>query len=303
MNLKNRRIIVTGGAGVIGKILVEKLFLQGAIIKCFDVISKPDGFPVAEYCQKDLTRLSPVEFTDFNPDFIFHLAAALDSKKKEDDFLEINFSNNVLLSHKVVNAARHCKNLKKFIFASTYLIYDTNLSGVPQKATKLKETNAVAVRNIYGAAKYYTEKELEFAKFPSFSARIFRVYGRGSRDFISKSVRSAINSQAIELILKESSFDYIFADDAADGLIKLTERDAFGTYNLGTGQSRKIKEIASILKIYFPDVIITELPKKGFYENSCADITKFKKAVNWLPKTSLEEGIKHLINYEIPKKI
>ena len=116
-------------------------------------------------------------------------------------------------------------------------------------------------------------------------------------------MRSAINSQAIELILKESSFDYIFADDAADGLIKLTERDAFGTYNLGTGQSRKIKEIASILKIYFPDVIITELPKKGFYENSCADITKFKKAVNWLPKTSLEEGIKHLINYEIPKKI
>ena len=43
------------------------------------------------------------------------------------DILEKNFKNNVVLTHKVLNAAKQCKNLERFLFASSYLVYSPDL--------------------------------------------------------------------------------------------------------------------------------------------------------------------------------
>lgn len=305
INFKNKRVIVTGGAGVIGRVLVEKLVSQGAMVRCFDIAPKPKQFPEkVEYSQRDLALLNPLEFISFDPEYIFHLAATFERTEESSNFWEFNFVNNVVLSHKVIDAARYCKNIKKFIFASSYLIYDTKfyLSKTPKEMGSLSEESSRDPRNICGAAKYYTEKELEFMAFPAVSARIFRVYGRGSRDFISRSVRAALSKDSIELFLKENSFDYIFADDVAEGLLRLAVADAKGIFNLGTGRKRKIKEIIQLVKKYAPEVRVKELEAKSMYENSCADMAAFKKATGWVPQISLEEGIQHLFEYETIKK-
>jgi nucleoside-diphosphate-sugar epimerase len=308
MDFKNKKIIVTGGAGVIGRSLIEKLTEKGAIVKCIDIAPRPDNFSeLVEYSQRDLSQLNPIEFTGFDPDIVFHLAATFERTEEDADFWEFNFTNNVVLSHKVIDALKFCKNLKKFVFASSYLIYDpkTYLSENPVDPVKISELSKIDTRNICGAAKYYTEKELEFMdnfeKYPfsKVSARIFRVYGRGSRDFVSRSVRSAINKEPIKLFLKENSFDYIFADDVAEGLIRLAEADVKKEIvNLGTGKARKIEEVISILKNHFPDLKIEEEKKQDVFEESSADNKKLKDITGWLPEISLEEGIKELIKYE-----
>lgn len=306
MEFKNKKIIVTGGAGVIGTALIEKLAQQESVVRCIDIAPKPHILPQGvEYSQRDLVVLNPLEFTSFNPDYIFHLAATFERTEESDDFWEFNFQNNVVLSHKVVGAARYCKNLKKFIFASSYLIYNTDLylSETPKDMESLKETSSREPRNICGAAKYYTEKELQFMKFTSVSARIYRVYGKGSRDFISRSVRAALNKETIELFMKENMFDYIFADDVAEGLLQLAKSDAIGVFNLGTGKKRTIAQMAQILKNHFADLKIVESDKKSVYENSAADMEKFKQTTGWVPDTSFEDGIKQLITYETSKKI
>lgn len=312
MQWKNKKVIVTGGAGIIGRALIKKLIERGGIVRCFDIAPKPAVFPAeVEYSKRDLAQLNPIEFTDFNPDIIFHLAATFERSEEEKDFWEFNFTNNVLLSHKVIDSAKYCKNLKKFIFASSYLIYDpkTYLFESPANPVKLSESDAINARNICGAAKYYTERELEFLNnfseypFSKISARIFRVYGRNSKDFVSRCVRAAINKEPIKLFLTENSFDYIFADDVAEGLIMLSESDIKKeVVNLGTGRPRKIQEIISVLKNHFPDMKIEEEKKEGLFEESSADMKKFKAITGWLPATSLEEGIKELIKYESAKK-
>ncbi len=312
MELKNKKIIVTGGAGVIGRPLIKKLIGKGALVRCFDIAPKPKDFPEsAEYSQRDLSGLNPIEFTSFDPDVIFHLAATFERTEEDADFWEFNFVNNVVLSHKVVEAAKYCKGLKRFVFASSYLIYDpkTYLFENPAEPVKLSESGKIDTRNICGAAKYYTEKELEFMdnfaeySFSKISARIFRVYGRNSRDFISRSIRVAINKQEIKTFLEENSFDYIFADDVAEGLIKLSEVDIKkGVFNLGTGKAKKIKEVMQILKQHFPEIKITKSEDKGLYEENSADMSGFEKATGWKPETDLEKGVEELIKYEIQKQ-
>ena len=209
----NKRVIVTGSTGVIGRGLVEKLLKRGAIVRCFDIAPQPKKFfEKVEYCQRDLISLNSIEFTNFKPEIIFHLAATFERTEENQEFWEENFKNNVILSHKVIDGAKNCENLKKFIFASSYLIYSPNLYLYPELQTiprKLKETDWVNPRNLCGAAKYYTEKELEFINkiFDSFiniSARIYRVYGFNSRDIISQWVRMALNRVELMVFQKEN---------------------------------------------------------------------------------------------------
>jgi nucleoside-diphosphate-sugar epimerase len=260
-----------------------------------------------EYCQRDLTILNPIEFTTFSPDIIFHLAATFERTEEDPEFWEDNFENNIVLSHKVTDAAKKCKNLKKFIFASSYLNYSPGLylKNRPQdNFVKLKETDLVNTRNLCGAAKYYTEKELDFISkmyghFIGISARIFRVYGHGSRDIISRWLRMALNGEELIVFQKENMFDYIFAEDVAEGLMKMAENiNKNEIINLGTGTARKIEEVIKILREQIPRTKIKEIKKEELYEASCADISKLTSLTEWQPKISLEEGIKKIIKYE-----
>ena len=304
----NKNVIVTGSTGVIGRELVEKLLKRGAIVRCFDIAPQPKKFfEKVEYCQRDLISLNSIEFTNFKPEIIFHLAATFERTEENHEFWGENFKNNVILSHKVIDCAKKCENLKKFIFASSYLIYSPNLYLYPELQTvprRLKAANLVNPRNLCGAAKYYTEKELEFinkmyGSFISISARIFRVYGFSSRDVISRWVRMALAGDELIVFQKENIFDYIFAGDVAEGLIKMAENvKGNEIINLGTGTASRIEEVVKILQEQIPTIKIKEIEKEGFFEASCADVSKLVKLTGWRPKTTLEEGIKQLIEYE-----
>jgi len=308
MYWKNKKILVTGGAGVIGKELVNKMIELGANILCLDIVPKPKKLSnMVEYRRVDLSSVKSELIKEFNPEVIFHLAATFERTEETPEFWEDNFRNNIILSHNIIDAAKKCVNLEKFIFASSYLIYSPNLylfSKPPINSRKLKETELVNPRNLVGAAKYYTEKELEFinkmfGNFISLSARIYRVYGFGSRDVISRWVRMALNGDELIVFQKENMFDYIFAGDVAEGLIKMAEnvnRDEI--INLGTGTARRIEDVIKILRDQIPDIKVKEIEKEGLFEASCADISNLIKLTGWQPKVALEEGIRKIVDYE-----
>lgn len=131
------------------------------------------------------------------------------------------------------------------------------------------------------------------------SARIFRVYGRGSRDVISRWVRAGLKDEPIEVYGRNNRFDYIFADDVAEGLIRLAESEAAqGVINLGSGVARSIADVVAILQIELPGLQVQDRRSDDMVEASCADMTLFQQITGWLPNTSLEEGIKQIIAYE-----
>lgn len=308
MYWKNKRVLVTGGAGVIGKEVINRLINSGSHILCLDKVSKPKEFSeIVDYDRVDLSELNSESITKFKPEIIFHLAATFERTEETPEFWEDSFKNDIILSHKVIDAAKESNNLKKFIFASSYLIYSPTLYLHPEPQTnsrKLKETDLVNPRNLVGAAKYYTEKELEFINkmfdnFISISARIYRVYGFGSRDIISRWVRMALNGDELIVFQKRNMFDYIFAGDVADGLIKMAENvNENEIINLGTGTARRVEEVIKILQEQISDIEIEEIEREELFEASCADISNLVKLTGWRPKVTLEEGIKRLVEYE-----
>ena len=310
--LKNKKIFISGGAGVIGTAIVEKLDKLGAKLFVCDLKPRPKNFlKNIMYRQGDLNFITKNEIEHFKPEYFFHLAATFERSEESIEFWNENYEHNLRLSHHLMNIFKEIKSIKKIIFASSYLIYEPELYTFKQKPHEivhLKESDSIYPRNTCGAAKLFHEIELRFiqnfpqTEFDIVSARIFRVYGKNSKDIISRWVRTLLKNEEITLYNEENSFDYIYADDVAEGLIKLAEKKIKGIVNLGNGNSRKIEEVVDILKKHFPKMKTRIIESNVLYESSQAEMSKFKQATNWSPKNQLEQCIPKIIEFEKNRK-
>lgn len=304
---KNKRVLVTGSAGVIGKKLVRRLVSKGARILSVDITYNGEISPSVKYIQADLSDKIPNECVVFEPEIVFHLAATFERTIEAPGYWKTSFNNNVLTSHKLLEEMVSVQTLKLFVFASSYLIYDPKLYLDVSKVQSLRETSPIAPRNLVGLAKYFTERELDFIQqtdrcFRVASARIFRVYGCGSRDVISRWIRAGLRGEQIEVWGKQNRFDYIWADDVAEGLIRIAESDDVkGVINLGSGIDRSIGEVIDILKKVLDTLQVKEISSNMPIEASCADMSLFKETTGWMPKIPLEEGVRRIIEYERQK--
>jgi carbamoyl-phosphate synthase large subunit len=310
---KGKRIFVSGGAGVIGQALIEKLEAAGAVLFVGDLKLKPKVWnSTVRYRQGDLNSITREELTDFSPEYFFHLAATFERSLETYDFWHENDQHNVRLSHHLMTCLKDSPSLKKVIFASSYLIYDPklyNFTHAADQAYCLKETDPINPRNLCGAAKLLHEIELRFFEHfrPSFQtvcARIFRVYGKDSRDVISRWIRSLIKNEEITVYNEEGMFDYIYAEQVAEGLLRLAVSDATGIVNLGNGQARRVSDVINILKSHFPFMQI----KRGEdldipYEASQANLERLIHLTGWSPQKQIEEVIPHIIAFEKDKLV
>lgn len=309
MDFKNRRIFVSGGNGVIGNVLVEQLHQQGARLLVGDLKPRPAHWPIdIQYWQGDLNYIRREELEEFDAEYFFHLAATFERSTETYGFWYENYQHNVRLSNHLMSLLKDSPSLKKVIFASSYLIYDKQLYCFDKPAEKpysLKETDPVSPRNLTGSAKLNHEIELQFLdefrrdQFKTVSARIYRSYGRNSRDIISRWIRSLLKGETITLFRKEGIFDYVFADDVAKGLILLAQHEqATGIYNLGSGNARRVEEIVDVLKQRFPNLQYEEAASDIPFEASQADTGKLFNETGWRPQTQVETAIPLMIEYE-----
>lgn len=302
------RVLVTGGSGVIGRELLHLLSAEGATVLSIDRRPPPEEVPPdVEHRQMDLARDDLAPVLQSEPQAVFHLAAAFERARESREFWPVNWGDNVVGSHRLLNGALSLPGLEVFVFASSYLVYDSGQylgTAPPSTASRLDEASRLRPRNLCGAAKLYTEEELAFAAeggFRAVSARIFRVYGRGSRDVISRWVRAGLRGDSLEVYHPENRFDYIYAGDVAEGLLRLgAAHDARGPVNLGTGRARRVSDVLAVLRETLP---AEQLPRREVeveepYEASEADIGRLKALTRWEPATSLEEGIRLVVDHE-----
>ncbi|MEO5356435.1 MAG: NAD-dependent epimerase/dehydratase family protein [Nitrospirae bacterium YQR-1] len=312
--INKKRVLVTGGAGVIGCELLAILSDKGFTVLSVDKKPPPmdkirSHSPNLRHLIADISTDYLDEIIDFNPSAIFHLAAAFERSKESPEFWSTNWNENTLLSHRIIDIASKMPALKVFLFASSYLIYSPALymSENLSAPVLLNENSPVNPRNITGASKYYTEKELEFINeymLPNarmVNARIYRVYGKGSRDVISRWVGAALRNEEIHVYNRQNRFDFIYSQDVATGLYHFFESDACcGVINLGSGISTSVEDvlsaIASIIPLNQKDMGCIE-----HYEASTADITKLRKLTGWSPVVSIRSGIEHIVEYEKSK--
>lgn len=307
--MKHKRIFVSGGAGVIGREMISKLVAKGMTVMAGDLKPKPIEFPVGViYQQGDLNYMTQSEMDAFSPDVFIHLAATFERSTESLEFWDENFWHNLRLSHHLMSLVKNTDSVKRVVFASSYLIYDPVLYqfDVPQdNPVSLKESDPILPRNLTGMAKLAHEMELRFieqfysSQFSTVCARIYRGYGRNSRDVISRWIRMLLQGEPITVYRPEGMFDFIYAADTAEGLIRLSEIvDVTGIINLGTGHARRVQEVVDILSTHFPNIqqllSNSDLP----FEASQANMTSFQTMVGWVPEYDLEQAIPEMIAFE-----
>lgn len=312
LSLQGERVAVTGSAGVIGRELLRRLQQVGAEVLSWD----REPLPASEkwhgitHIQGDLSEADLTPLRQFRPRVLFHLAAAFERSAETPEFWEANWRDNTHVSHRMADALRGMTETKVCVFASSYLIYSSKLYLLPKPLAHpvaLREDSAITTRNLCGAAKLYTERELEFVhelarpELRTVYARIFRVYGRGSRDIVSRWVQAALQGEELAVYNRENRFDYIFAGDVAEGLLRLAQTPAArGVVNLGSGRSRTVNEVLATLARYLPSVPGRIVEKESIppFEASAADLTSLRNLLGWTPGVVLEEGVRLVLEYE-----
>lgn len=286
------RILITGSDGVIARELRALLRDEHELL----LVDKKSGYNLATQ------DMQPI--INFSPEAVFHLAASFERPDESPGFLRINREDNILATERLNQALVKTFDLKSYVFASSYLIYDPSLySGQwVHPAVPLTEASKISPRNLCGAAKLYAENQIDFLKRNFFKemnvahARIFRVYGKNSQDFISRSVRWRLDGTPVDIWNDDNSFDYIHAADVAKALLCLFQNQANGIYNVSTGKSTSIRTIANL--IGFKE---RRVENHDQFENSYGDNRKLKE-LGWSPSIDIESGIKDIISWEESRK-
>ena len=311
LELPFKRIFISGGAGVIGQEMTRRLATLDAAIQVLagDIKPRPSDFPARfQYRQGDLNFLTEAEIADFAPDLFIHLAATFERSTETYGFWEENFRHNVQLSHHLMTVLKDLPGLRRVVFASSYLIYDPALytfAEVPAAPRSLRETDPILPRNLTGMAKLAHEIELRFLdtfrtqQFSTVAPRIYRGYGRNGRDITSRWVRMLLAGEEITVYGAESFFDYLYAADTAEGLLRLAAAEIVtGLINLGTGRARRVADVVEVLRQNFPGMRASYVASDIPFEASQADMTLWSSRIDWLPPTTLEVAIPEIIAFE-----
>lgn len=307
---RGKQVLVTGGAGVIGQELVSYLVGYGAIVRVVDLAERPTSKPdfnLCEYYRLDLADPNSNYLFRFQPEYVFHLAADFERTVENESFLYSNFRNNLQASHLLLEKlAVLSPKPKKIIFASSYLVYDEEQYTTSATPVCLSEENRITPRNLCGISKLYFEKEMSSwckeNNVQHVSARIFRAYGCGGREIVSRWAKAAIEYESVEAWNTDNSYDYIYAPDIANALLLMAGDTKHACYNVGTGVSTSI---AQLIPAYGESLTVRQGANTQVCEKSYADMRRFSKEFPDFCKncTSIQKGVQKVKSWELSKKL
>jgi UDP-glucose 4-epimerase len=304
-----KKAIVTGGAGFIGSHLSEELAQRDYSLTIIDDLStgKRENLntiikkPNVKFVKGSITNLSLLQKLFKDVDYVFHLAA-MASVPRSLEVPQLTHDVNVTGTLNVLIAARDNK-LKKVVYASSCAIYG-DAPGLSKK-----EDMPINPLSPYAASKLAAEEYCKiFQKvygLPSVSLRFFNIYGQRQNPdseyaaAIPKFIRIKSQGKTIEIYGDgKATRDYIYVKDAVRAFILAAESDASGIYNIGSGKSTTVNELAELISKLTgnnsPPVHVA--PRPGDILHSLADASK-ARTFGYSPKYTLEEGIKETIGY------
>ena len=286
--MKNKKIVVTGGAGFIGSNLVRKLYQDNEVI-IIDNLSTgkhenmEDFIDDIKFVKGDILDIDLLKKTFNEADYVFHEAAVVSVSKSIKDPA---FTNNVNINGTlmVIMAAKEI-GVKKIVFASSSAVYGDQKKLPINEETQLNPLSPYATSKIAG--EYLCEEINDLGILQTVALRYFNVFGpfqdpKGDyAAVIPKFIDNIINGQPLTIYGDGSQTrDFIYVDDVVNANIFAAEKNITGNYNIASGNSISVNQLAEILlKVSNKqNKILYDKPRPGDILHSQADITKIKKA-------------------------
>jgi GDP-L-fucose synthase len=298
-SFENKRVLVTGGTGLIGRQVVNILADAKARVEVvsLDKLKLDDR---VTYYNGDLTNLSYCRMLIEGVDFVFHLAGIKGSIEVTKTKPASHFVPALMFNTNVLEACRE-KGVKKIVYTSSIGAYSSaevfketdNQDGPPMDfqsgvAKRVAEMQIKAYQIQYGLNNFAV-------------VRPCSVYGEGD-SFDPKSAM-VIPSLMYRIFHKENPLkvwgdgsairDFAYSRDVAEGIIQaLYYGTNSGFVNLGSGKGVTIKELVETLNTFIDFKYEFDTTKPSGFPKRVMDISLAEELIHYNPTTSLLDGLK-----------
>ena len=300
--------IVTGGAGLIGSHLIDKLINSNEEVICIDNFVTGNLKNIKKHLQNPNFKLINQNVIDISPSIycerIWHLACPASPAKYQINPIE---TSRICFMGTLKMLELALKNKSKFLIASSSEIYG-NPQVHPQTESYEGSVDTSSIRACYEEGKRIAETLcFDFNRKYNLDiriARIFNTYGprMASNDgrVISNFIVQALKGNEITIYGDGSqtrSFCYI--NDMVNGIIRLMNSNFQKPINLGHSREYKIIELANIIKEKIDYGLVfknKDLPEADPLKRN-PNINLANKILDWEPKITLNEGLDKTIMF------
>ena len=283
----NETILMTGGSGLVGRVVHETLINLG-----YNVLNlgrkKITTIPPVDLSEK---RVCLLDFVKDRPSLIIHLAAAVPhAKDLIDDQKTADLTRNI-----DANVYSACKSWGcPIIYSSTCGLYQkTNI--LPRT-----ENNELHARTPYFSAKKDGEKLFSSLKQGCTIARLSSVYDAGVREnlVMGKFIWQIKQENRIRLWGSgQREQDFIHTGDIAEFITRAMFSPRHGIYNVASGHPISMRGLAQLFVdvVGSGDVVFENKADPLEAEKARYSIEKSKIEFDWCPKISLEDGLRNIL--------
>ena len=306
--MKQRRALVTGGAGFLGSHLCDALLADGYTVVAVDNLltgrtanlNHLRNEPRFEFRQLDICD----PFDCGEVDFIFHFA----SPASPVDYSIHGIATLRVGSAGTFNALELARKYSaKYLISSTSECYGDPLEH-PQKESYWGNVNPIGPRSVYDESKRFSEAVTvayrRYHKVETQIVRIFNTYGPRMQlndgRVVPNFMKQALRGEDLTVYgdgKQTRSFCYV--SDEIDGFIRMAKSSEAGPVNIGNPHEFTILECAErVLAVTGSKSRITfEALPQDDPKQRCPDISKARRLLGWEPKVQLEEGLNLSLEY------
>jgi len=313
---KNKKVLVTGGAGFIGSHLVEELLTKGANVSVFDNMSngREENLAVVKKeiqfirgdCQDSVSAFNACR----GKDIVMNLAARVGGIEFNRAHQATMMRDNLLIGTNMIEAARKA-GVERFLVVSSACVYPHNCSiPTPESEGFLDEPEPT--NGGYGWAKRMNEKlGIYYAKEFGMKIGVVRPYNcYGPRDHFDPETSHVIPALIKRVFDGENPIKvwgsgnqtraFLYVEDFVQGLMLTIEKYPVAeAVNIGTDEevtiAELIKKIVKLSGIKTRIVFDTTKPDGSPRRNS--DNTKAKDKIGFVAKTKLDDGLTRTIEW------
>jgi len=312
MEMKNKNILVTGGAGFVGGHLVEELVKQKANVYVVDINLNKKSYLFTENLHKKCAVIK-LDICDNKKlltiikknkiELIFHLAA---QALVEDAYKEPKYTleNNIISTINILEVVRTNSKIRGVVVASSDKSYGK------LKKQKYIETDPLSGDHPYDTSKSVTDLiSTTYYKtygIPVVVTRFGNIYGEGDLNF------SRIIPGIMESIIKDKQLkirsngkyirDYLYVKDVVNGYILLAKninKVKGEAFNFGSDDTLTVIEVIKAIEKSLSRKINYKIinTAKNEIPYQSLDYSKIKKALGWKPKENIKSSIRKIFDW------